>query len=108
MTDKIGEPREITIKEMSPTTSTTDVLAHAARYRNENGLGDCLIIDVDAHHFENTSWSRIVDHIEDPVLRHLARSFERPDGTNPGGLLPAQPGLNFQNEIGRASCRERV
>ena len=101
MIDRLGETREIAIKEMDPTTSTTDVLAHAARYRRENGLDDCLIVDVDAHHFENTSWARIVDYIEDPVLRHLARSFERPDGTNPGGLLPVQPGLNFQNVAGR-------
>ncbi len=101
MTDSFDVPREIDIKEMDPTTSTTDVLAHAARYKRENRLEDYLIIDVDAHHFENTSWARIVEYIEDPVLRHLAQSFERPDGTNPGGLLPVQPGLNFQNVAGR-------
>ncbi len=101
MTDRFDEPREIDIKEMNPTTSTTDVLAHAARYRRENGLDDMLIVDVDAHHFENTSWARIIEYIEDPVLRHLAQSFERPDGANPGGLLPVQPGLNFQNVAGR-------
>ena len=101
MTDRIDGTREIDIKEMNPTTSTTDVLAHAERYKREHGLDNHLIIDVDAHHFENTSWARIVEYIEDPVMRHLAQSFERPDGTNPGGLLAAQPGLNFQNVAGR-------
>ena len=60
-----------------------------------------LVIDVDAHHFENSSWARIVEYIEDPVMRHMAQAFERPDGSNPGGLLNAQPGLNFQNVAGR-------
>lgn len=101
MTQTTGMRREIEIKEMVPTTSTTDVLAHAERYKRKHRLDRFLIVDVDAHHFESVSWARVVEYIEDPVLRHLAQSFERPDGTNPGGLRPDQPGLNFQNVAGR-------
>ncbi len=92
---------ELGIKEFDRATSTSDVLARAERQKRERGLDEVLVIDVDAHHFENASWARVVERIEDPVMRHLAQSFERPDGTNPGGLLNAEPGLNFQNVSGR-------
>ncbi|MEC7488381.1 MAG: amidohydrolase family protein [Pseudomonadota bacterium] len=101
MTDRTDVVKELGIKEFDRATSTADVLAHADRQKKERGFDDILIIDVDAHHFENTSWERVVEYIEDPVLRHTAQSFARPDGSNPGGLLNAQPGLNFQNVSGR-------
>ena len=93
--------REISVKQMTSSTPTGDVLAHAARQARDRRLEDYLVIDVDAHHFENTSWAQVIDYIEDPVLRDLGKSFERPDGTNPGGLLNSQPGLNFQGVGGR-------
>ena len=101
MTERTDGVREFDIKEFDRATSTSDVLAHAERQKKERGLDDVLVIDVDAHHFENSSWARIVEYIEDPVVRHMAEAFERPDGSNPGGLLNAQPGLNFQNVAGR-------
>ncbi len=101
MTDRIDGVKEIAIKEFDRGTKTSDVLARADRQKKERGLDDILIIDVDAHHFESSSWARVVEYIEDPVMRHMAQAFERPDGTNPGGLLNAQPGLNFQNVAGR-------
>ena len=101
MSGRTDEVRELEVKEFDRATSTASVLARAERQKRERGLDDVLVIDVDAHHFENTSWARVVEYIEDPVMRHLAQSFERPDGTNPGGLLNAQPGLNFQNVAGR-------
>ena len=101
MSDRTDGTRELEIKEFDRATSTASVLARAERQKRERGLDDVLVIDVDAHHFENTSWARVIEYIEDPVMRHLAQSFERPDGTNPGGLLNAQPGLNFQNIAGR-------
>jgi predicted TIM-barrel fold metal-dependent hydrolase len=95
------QTREIALKQMSNTTSTSEVLAHAARQTRAKGLDDYLIIDVDAHHFETQSWAEIVEFIEDPVIRYDAKSYQRPDGTNPGGLLNYQSGLNFQNVAGR-------
>ena len=95
MTSASETPHELGVKQMTNATSTADVLAHAARYARDKHLEDVLVIDVDAHHFETASWSRVIDYIEDPVIRDLAKSYDRPDGTNPGGLLNIQPGLNF-------------
>ena len=101
MEKEIHGIKEFEIKEFDRATSTADVLAHADRQKKERGLDDVLIIDVDAHHFESRSWAQVVEFIEDPVVRHTAQSFEQPDGTNPGGLLNVEPGLNFQNVSGR-------
>ena len=99
---KQSEPvREIPLKQMTRATSTTEVLAHAARKTRESNLDDVLVIDIDAHHFETASWAQVVKYIEDPVIRDIAQSFERPDGTNPGALLNTTPGLGFQNVGGR-------
>lgn len=94
-------PRELPIKQLTSETNTADMLAHASRQARERGLEDYLVIDVDAHHFETASWTRVIEHIEDPVLRDIARNYTRADGTNPGALLNIQPGLNFQNVGGR-------
>ena len=90
-----------TLREIDRQTPTGEMLAHAARQSRDKGLDDVLVIDVDAHHFETSSWAQVVEYIEDPVWRHIAKSFERPDGTNPGALSNYQPGYNFQNVAGR-------
>lgn len=56
---------------------TTKLLQNAARQRDRRGLDDVLIIDVDAHHYETESMSEIVDYIDDPVMRQLARSAQQ-------------------------------
>ncbi len=86
MTSASETPRELGVKQMTRTTSTADLLAHAARYARNKHLEDVLIIDVDAHHFESASWASVIEYIEDPVWRDIARSFTRPDGSNPGAL----------------------
>ncbi len=101
MSMNAGPLRELPIRQITSGTPTEDVLAHAARQARDRGLEDYLVIDVDAHHFESTSWAQVIDRVEDPVLRDLGKSFERPDGSNPGGLLNTQPGLNFQGVGGR-------
>ncbi len=45
--------------------------AEQARARN---FADILIVDVDAHHYENDSWPDIFKYVEDPVLRHLLQA----------------------------------
>lgn len=101
MAQQKAPPPELPVKQMTPATNTADVLSHAARQARDRRLDDYLIIDVDAHHFETASWTRVIEYIEDPVLRDHARNSTRPDGTNPGALLNIQPGLNFQNVGGR-------
>ena len=101
MADTTGQDGTKTLREMDRQTPTGDMLAHAARQTREKGLDDVLVIDVDAHHFETSSWAQVVEYIEDPVWRHVAKSFERPDGTNPGALGNYQPGYNYQHVGGR-------
>ena len=56
---------------------TEKLLQNAARQRDQRKFEDVLIIDVDAHHYETESMKEIVEFIEDPVLRQLARSAQQ-------------------------------
>jgi predicted TIM-barrel fold metal-dependent hydrolase len=56
---------------------TEKLMENAARQRDRRGFDDVLIIDVDAHHYETESMSEIIEFIEDPVLRQLARSAQQ-------------------------------
>lgn len=56
---------------------TEKLLTNASRQRDQRGFDDVLIIDVDAHHYETESMIEIVEFIEDPVLRQLARSAQQ-------------------------------
>ncbi len=56
---------------------TGKLLRNAARQRDLRGLDDVLVVDVDAHHYETESMAEIVDFIEDPVMRQLARSAQQ-------------------------------
>jgi predicted TIM-barrel fold metal-dependent hydrolase len=53
--------------------STSRHLEHAKRQAEERSYKDILIVDVDAHHYEEESWPEIVEYIEDPVIRHRAK-----------------------------------
>ncbi len=67
-------------------TDTRDVLAHAARQARQRRLEDYLIIDVDAHHFETSSWPAILDYVPDPVIQDIARNFTVRGQITPGIL----------------------
>jgi uncharacterized protein len=54
--------------------NTETVLTNAAKQRDARGLDDVLIVDVDSHHYESESMRDIIEFIEDPVLRQLAKS----------------------------------
>lgn len=101
------QPRDIPIKEFNRATDTRDILARARQQKEEFNLDDYLVIDIDAHHFENQSWSEIVDYIPDPVIQHIAGNFRSngkltpgliqtsswPSHQNVGGRIPHDPGL---------------
>ncbi len=53
---------------------TTTFLAHASAQARKRNLDQLFIVDVDSHHYENASYRDIVEYIEDPVLRHRAKS----------------------------------
>ncbi len=48
------------------------LLKNAERQARQRHYEDTLIIDVDAHHYENESFDQIVPFIEDPIIRHTA------------------------------------
>ncbi|MCL6592699.1 MAG: amidohydrolase [Alicyclobacillus sp.] len=79
---------------------TRELLANAKQQALEKHLDEFVIVDVDAHHYENESWSEIVQYIENPVIRHLALSAAGKGGGRPG-LLPSQVGN--QDVSGRVS-----
>ena len=48
---------------------TTRLLSHARQQAEQRRYEDFMIIDVDAHHYETSSYEEIFDYIEDPVMR---------------------------------------
>lgn len=70
---------------------TRDHLRNAKNQARERGFDKVLIVDVDAHHYENEWFAEIFDYIEDPVLRHLALSR----GGAPSTILFGTPNNQF-------------
>src|SRR5262245_57517447 len=52
---------------------TTQLLANAARQRDQKKFDEFPIIDVDRHHYEHESIREIIEYLEDPVLKHAAK-----------------------------------
>jgi len=74
---------------------TARLLANAREQATKRRYEDFMIIDVDAHHYENESYAEITDFIEDPVFRNEARM----QGYGRGGVATAD--ANYQNMGGR-------
>ena len=49
-----------------------DHLANASRQAHQRKYNDFLIVDVDAHHYENESYAEVFQYIESPVIKSLA------------------------------------
>ena len=59
--------------------STAKHLEHAAQQARLRNYQDFLIVDVDAHHYENESYKEVFQYIESPVIRHdVMDSAQRP------------------------------
>ena len=78
---------------------TSKLLSHAARQSRERNLEKYFIADVDSHHFETESMAEILDYIEDPVMRQLAKGTSARGYA--AGLFPGAVG--FQDMGGRVS-----
>src|SRR5579875_832390 len=52
---------------------TRTLLVNAARQAEERRYREFMIVDVDSHHYETDSFAEIIEFIEDPVQRQLAR-----------------------------------
>ena len=48
---------------------TRRLLAHAQQQAEDRKYEDFMIVDVDAHHYETSSYKEIFSYIEDPVMR---------------------------------------
>jgi len=70
---------------------TREHLAAAARQAEKRGLKDWLIVDCDAHIYENESWAEIVSMIENPIIRDRALAGVKKGGLR-AGLTPVQVG----------------
>ena len=66
--------RRVTIEELN----TSRLLAHARKQAVQRKLDDMLIVDVDAHHYENEHFGEILPFMENDVLKQLAHVDARP------------------------------
>ncbi len=59
--------RRVPIEELN----TSRLLAHARKQAHQRRLDDMLIVDVDAHHYENENFREFLPYMENDVLRQL-------------------------------------
>jgi len=95
------EVPESPIKPIDVYTDTRDILAHAKRQADANKFEDYLIVDVDSHHTETTSWHEIIEYIEDPVVRAQALEYQQIRTGGPPYGLSGDFGLKYQGVGGR-------
>ena len=83
--------RRVTVDELN----TSKLLAHARKQAVQRKYDDMLIVDCDAHHYENENYDEILPFMENDVLRQLSiggRALGR------RGLVPSQAG--FTQDMG--------
>jgi predicted TIM-barrel fold metal-dependent hydrolase len=85
--------RRVTVEELN----TTKLLAHAEKQARDRKFDDMLIVDCDAHHYENENFSEILPYMENEVFKHLALASRMKGGR--GSVLPSVPG--YQDMGGR-------
>jgi uncharacterized protein len=103
--DSINEAvraRKHGVQQITTHTDSREILANARRDIDRYHLRDYFIVDVDAHHVEFDSWSEILDHIENPVLRHNAKAMaENWPRAKELAFSNHVAGLTFQDVFGR-------
>lgn len=60
--------RRVTVEELN----TSRLLAHARKQAVQRKLDDMLIVDVDAHHYENENFREFIPYMENEVFKQLA------------------------------------
>ncbi len=85
--------RRVSVEELN----TTRLLAHARKQAQQRKFDDMLIVDVDAHHYENECMDDILPYLENDVIRQLAIAG-RAKGR--GSLVPSVA-IGFQDMGGR-------
>ncbi len=87
--------RRITVDELN----TSRLLSHARQQAHKRKFDDMLIVDVDAHHYENESMKDILPFMENDVLRQLSMAQGMKGGR--GTLIPQQ--IGYQDMGGRVT-----
>ena len=87
--------RRVTIEELN----TTRLLAHARKQAHQRGFDDILIVDVDAHHYENEHYDEFLPFMENDVLRQLTLSGR--NKKQQPGIVPIPTG--YQDMGGRVT-----
>jgi len=87
--------RRVTVDELN----TSKLLAHAAEQARDHKYDEMLIIDCDAHHYENEHFSEIFPFMENDVLRQLTMGGRLKNGVQ--ALLPTQ--IGYQDMGGRVT-----
>ena len=88
--------RRVTVEELN----TSRLLAHARKQAVQRKFDDMLIVDVDAHHYENEHFAEILPFMENEVLKQLAQSGRASTRARPN-LTPQTVG--FQDMGGRVT-----
>jgi predicted TIM-barrel fold metal-dependent hydrolase len=86
--------RRVTVEELN----TTQLLRHARKQAVKRNLDDMVIVDVDAHHYENENYSEFLPYMENDVLRQLILSGRT---KNRQGITPTQ--IGYQDMGGRVT-----
>ncbi len=87
--------RRVSVEELN----TSRLLAHARKEAVRRKLDDVLIVDIDAHHYENEHFGEILPYMENEVLKQLAISGRAKLGRQ--NIMPTQVG--FQDMGGRVT-----
>ena len=87
--------RRVTIEELN----TSRLLAHARKQAHKRNFDDILIVDVDAHHYENENYDEFLPFMENDVLRQLTLSTRAKK--HQAGIVPAPTG--YQDMGGRVT-----
>ncbi len=88
--------RRISIADLN----TSQLLAHATRQAHQRKFDQMLIVDVDAHHYENEHFGDVVPFMENDVLRQLTGSGRLKGGR---GSNMMSPQVGFQDMGGRVT-----
>ncbi len=87
--------RRVTVEELN----TTKLLAHASEQARDRKFDDMLIVDCDAHHYENENFADIFQFMENDVFRQLTVGGRLKNGVQ--ALLPTQ--IGYQDMGGRVT-----
>ena len=87
--------RRVPIEELN----TSRLLAHAHKQAVKRKLDDVLIVDVDAHHYENENFREFIPYMENDVFRQLSLASRGKGGR--GGVM--QTNIGYQDMGGRVT-----